>query len=390
MSDDMGSRFRIVTATLAAALICGGFVMRHDLSWRGRGSWRWFGGRPASHVTGLRLFDDVRQHVARDYVDALSPDRIYQAATTGMLNQLHDPRTRLLASERDRAAGDARDSLRVGVRRGVAQRPVLLERGIGYLAAPVFGDSTSHALDHAIDSLRALGMRTLILDLRHNGTSSLDRGVAVADLFLRPGETVVTSRGRGAGTTRVIVDRSAARWTGLGVILLIDSSTARGSEIVAGALQDHDRALVVGTPSSGNGGDAATFPIDGGAVRLTTARWFTPSGRRIDRIDPRWGGDDATDEGGPGDSTAAAGDSTAGGRYRTDAGRSLPAGGTIAPDVLVIDTAATAARHDLRADPVIRTARDLAARAASPSDLVLHSARTAGATDSISRGPTRP
>jgi carboxyl-terminal processing protease len=280
----------------------------------------------------------------------------------------------------------------------MAQHGVLLERGIGYLAAPVFSDSNGRVLDHAIDSLRARGLRTLLLDLRHNATASLDRGVAAADLFLRPDETVVTIRGRGPGTTRVIVDRSPARWTGLGLIVLIDSSTARGSEVVAGALQDHDRALIVGAPSAGNGGDAALFPVAGGALRLTTARWYTPSGRRIDRTDPRWSEDDADDADAAGDGTdSTTGDSTGASRYRTDAGRAMPAGGAITPDVLVSGDTATppaAARHDLRADPVIRAALDLAVHAASASDLVLHSVPPGGlqggGADSSSRGPGTP
>src|ERR1700734_1577013 len=163
MSDDMGSRLRIVTATLAAALICGGFAMRHGFSWRGGGPGRWFGTQTHAHVTGLRLFDDVRQHVADDYVDALSPAQIYQTATTGMLAELNDPRTTLLAPDRGHARRDARDTLRIGVRGADVQRTVLLDRGVGYLFVHAFGDSSGRALDRAIESLRARGMRTLIL-----------------------------------------------------------------------------------------------------------------------------------------------------------------------------------------------------------------------------------
>ncbi len=396
----MRSRVLIVASTLAAALICGGFALRHEWSWRSATAGSpWHGAQKPSRVGGRRLFDDVRQHVTQDYVDALTAAQIDRTAAEGMLYELRDPRTKLVP--RRLVETDPRDTVRRGSRRAAAARGVLLERGIAYLDAPVFGDSSGRALNHAIDSLRAQGMRTLLLDLRHNATASLDRGVAVAELFLRPGETVVTVRGRGPGATRVISDRRPAHWPGLGVVLLIDSSTARGSEVVAGALQDHDRALLVGTPSSGNGGDAELIPVDGDALWLTTARWYTPSGRRIDRTDSRWTDADTDDEEANGDAAdSTTGESTQASRYRTDAGRVLRAGHAITPDVLVSDTAAAAGartppaapatRHDLRADPVIRAALDLATRAPSASDLVLHVARPAGEGDSSSRGPTSP
>jgi carboxyl-terminal processing protease len=113
------------------------------------------------------------------------------------------------------------------------------------------------------------------------------------------------------------------------IVALVDNNSASAAEIVAGALQDHDRALIVGTTSYGKGSAQNVFPLNnGGAVKLTTALWFTPSGRSINRTRP---GADATSIA-PKDSA----DSTKRPRYKTDAGRTVLGGGGITPDVVVL------------------------------------------------------
>ena len=172
----------------------------------------------------------------------------------------------------------------------------LVRPTIGYVDAVIFSDSTARELRGSVDSLRARGMRTLILDLRNDPGGLLAQGVAVADLFLDSGQTVVSMRGRSPGVTRDYTDDARQAWPGLGVILLVNRGTASASEIVAGALQDHDRALILGAPSYGKGSAQTLFHVDDAALKLTTALWYTPSGRSINRRHPRDGADDGSDD----------------------------------------------------------------------------------------------
>src|SRR5207253_245559 len=112
----------------------------------------------------------------------------------------------------------------------------------------------------------------------------LSQGVAVSDLFLNAGVPIVSMRGRTPDATHRFTDAAPERWPGLPVAILVDSNTASAAEIVTGALQDHDRAVIFGATTYGKGSAQSVFPLtDGGAVKLTTARWFTPSGRSIDK-----------------------------------------------------------------------------------------------------------
>jgi carboxyl-terminal processing protease len=217
----------------------------------------------------------------------------------------------------------------------------LVRPTIGYVDAVIFSDSTARELRGSVDSLRARGMRTLILDLRNDPGGLLAQGVAVADLFLDSGQTVVSMRGRSPGVTRDYTDDARQAWPGLGVILLVNRGTASASEIVAGALQDHDRALILGSPSYGKGSAQTLFHVDDAALKLTTALWYTPSGRSINRRHPRDGADDGSDDDAAGgaDSTARADSSAQRHGFHTDAGRVVYGGGGITPDVVVSDSA---------------------------------------------------
>lgn len=219
---------------------------------------------------------------------------------------------------------------RGGVHRRAVARTGLLRGDVGYVDVNFFNDSTEIELQRAIDSLKARGMRSLILDLRGNPGGVLTQGTAVADLFLDSAKTIVRLRGRTPDANRVIQDTSAQRWPDLILTVLIDEGSASASEIVAGALQDHDRALIVGRRSFGKGSAQGVFALpSGGAVKLTTSRWFTPSGRSIDRL-PLGNGDPGLDE------TERRPDT-----LRSSAGRPLPSGGGIVPDVVAGDTALT-------------------------------------------------
>jgi carboxyl-terminal processing protease len=204
----------------------------------------------------------------------------------------------------------------------------------------MFSIEAATELSRTIDSLRTAGARSLVLDLRGNPGGLLDQGIGVADLFLDPGQAIVSTRGRTADENRAFADRAPQRWRDMPIVVLTDSGSASASEIVAGALQDHDRALVVGTATYGKGSAQRVFRVRDGAVKLTTALWYTPNGRSINR--PH-----STDSPIPGvdDDEPAAPDSTKPRpKFKTDAGRTVLGGGGIVPDVEVPKRVVT--KHD--------------------------------------------
>ena len=211
------------------------------------------------------------------------------------------------------------------------QHSLLLPDGVGYVDLTVFSSDAASGLSRAIDSLRSAGARSLVLDLRRNPGGLLDQGIGVADLFLDAGQSIVSTKGRSADENRAYADRVAQRWPTMPLVVLTDSGSASASEIVAGALQDHDRALVVGTATYGKGSAQRVFRIGDGAVKLTTALWYTPNGRSINRARV----DDA-DLDADADATPTA-DSTKRPEFKTDAGRTVLGGGGIVPDIIVPD-----------------------------------------------------
>ncbi|WP_396199716.1 S41 family peptidase [Gemmatimonas sp.] len=213
------------------------------------------------------------------------------------------------------------------------QRAQLLQNGVGYVDVNVFSAQTAAELSAAVDSVVKLGARSLIMDLRGNPGGLLEQGVAVAELFLDRGQSIVQLRARPGSQPQVFTDSQPQRWPTLPLAVLVDRASASASEIVAGALQDHDRALVLGVTSFGKGSAQNVYPLSsGGALRLTTARWYTPVGRSINRPAPRDREaefDDRADVSLP---------DTIRPRFRTDAGRTVFGGGGITPDVIAGDT----------------------------------------------------
>ena len=227
------------------------------------------------------------------------------------------------------------------------QHALMLRDSVGYVDLAVFSENSDKELRAAIDSLHGLGMRGLIFDLRGDPGGLLDQGVAVADLFLDPGQKIVSMRGRERANDRDFVDKLPQEWSQLPLVVLVDSGSASASEIVSGALQDHDRAVIVGTTSYGKGSAQSLFPMpNGGALKLTTALWYTPSGRSINK--PH--GSTADDDGdGDGDALRSLGAGTKRPEYKTDAGRTVYGGGGITPDVPVSDSVEGAAEANLTA-----------------------------------------
>ena len=220
--------------------------------------------------------------------------------------------------------------------------------GVGYISLNPVSETSAEELRQEISSMKGKGMKSLIMDLRGNPGGLLDQGVKVADLFLDTRQEIVSTRGRARGSTKEFFDEARQVWPDLPIIVLVNDGTASAAEIIAGALQDHDRAVVVGAPTFGKGLVQTLFPLgEGVALKLTTARWFTPSGRTIQRI--------AKDEEDQATQAAMAvvadtvlnapdkesTDSALKERpiFHTDAGRVVRGGGGIVPDLVVrLDT----------------------------------------------------
>ena len=167
------------------------------------------------------------------------------------------------------------------------------EKNVAYVRITQFNEQTKTGLEHALRNLeKEIGndIEGIVLDLRNNPGGLLDQAIAVSDTFLNQGE-IVSTRGRNP--------RDSSRWQaekgdladGLPIIVLINGGSASASEIVAGALQDHRRAIILGTRSFGKGSVQTIIPLSSGsdgALKLTTAKYFTPSGRSIQAkgIDP--------------------------------------------------------------------------------------------------------
>src|SRR5438270_6940518 len=155
---------------------------------------------------------------------------------------------------------------------------------IGYIRVTQFNEQTTEGLKKALTDLGAQiapeKLKGFVLDLRNNPGGLLDQAISVSDAFLERGE-IVSTRGRNAEETQRFNARAGDLLKGKPVIVLINGGSASASEIVAGALQDHRRATVIGTRSFGKGSVQTIIPLGSGngALRLTTARYFTPSGR---------------------------------------------------------------------------------------------------------------
>src|SRR6266705_2427321 len=162
---------------------------------------------------------------------------------------------------------------------------------IGYIRVTTFNEQTDVGLNNAMKNLKQQAgnkLQGVILDLRNNPGGLLDQAVAVSDAFLDKGE-IVSTRGRRSEDAQRYNARPGDIAGGLPVVVLINGGSASASEIVAGALQDHHRAILLGTRSFGKGSVQTIIPLPGhGAMRLTTARYYTPSGRSIQAkgIDP--------------------------------------------------------------------------------------------------------
>jgi carboxyl-terminal processing protease len=216
--------------------------------------------------------------------------------------------------------------VRKPLHQSAVRRVAMLPNAVGYIDLKAFSDSTTREVTRSVNALLSRGMKSLVLDMRSNPGGLLDQGLSVSDLFLSAGQRIVSLKGRDPGVNRDYTDSTAQRWPALPLIVLVDDKSASAAEIVAGALQDHDRALIVGEPTYGKGSAQTIVPLgDVGGLKITTARWYTPSGRSISRTVDRDESDDGAEKQPQ--------------RYRTDGGRIVYGGGGISPDLVVADSA---------------------------------------------------
>jgi len=202
-------------------------------------------------------------------------------------------------------------------------RAFLLEPGTGYVRASSFDEKTGAQLREAIDKLGGNTLTALILDLRDNPGGVLTSALEAASLFLKPGQRLLSARGRlSEKEEQIEVPASAATPYTFKLAVLINFKTASAAEIVAGAVQDHDRGIVLGEPSFGKGLVQSVYPLSGGnGLALTTAFYYTPSGRSIQK--PLR------------ESALSAQTSTQRPVFKTAAGRPVRGGGGIEPDIFV-------------------------------------------------------
>ncbi len=211
----------------------------------------------------------------------------------------------------------------------------MIEPGVGYIRLKDFTQTSSQELGEAWDRLEKLGMKKLLFDLRGNPGGLLDQAVGVSDFFLSKGDKIVSTRGRTAGSDQTFLAPGKHTKARIPVVVLLNKGSASASEIVSGAIQDHDRGLIVGQTSWGKGLVQSVFTLsDGAGLALTTAKYYTPSGRCIQR-DYRdvleYLAPESAEDGGEEGAETTTGRET----FRTDANRTVYGGGGITPDVFI-------------------------------------------------------
>jgi carboxyl-terminal processing protease len=206
----------------------------------------------------------------------------------------------------------------------------MLDDGVGYIRLTEFSNTSVHEVRTAIADLLEQGMESLVFDLRNNPGGPLDAAVGVSDLFLRQDQLIVSTGGRVPDSVSSYSAPSRSVAFSGPLVVLVNGGSASASEIVAGAVQDHDRGLVIGDVTWGKGLVQTVFSVRDTGLALTTARYYTPSGRSIQRdfdsfidyITHRNRGN------GNGEDSEI---------YETDGGRTVLGGGGITPDITVED-----------------------------------------------------
>lgn len=211
------------------------------------------------------------------------------------------------------------------------ERVFALQPGIGYIRVSAFEEKTAQQIHDGIDKLGGNKLKGLVLDLRNNPGGLMTAALETASFFLAPGQVILSAKGRNVAETieKVPPDNKPYKFP---VAVLVNGKTASASEIVAGALQDHDRATIVGEPSFGKGLVQSVYPLaEKTGLALTTALYYIPSGRSIQKTfssQRAFGAEDFA----LGATAARPNERT---DFKTDNGRPVPGGGGIVPDAIV-------------------------------------------------------
>ncbi|HET8624253.1 MAG TPA: S41 family peptidase [Gemmatimonadales bacterium] len=324
----MKHRFGALAMVAMGSFLCGGWLLNREPA----------GEANVQHQS--RVLETVLSVIYDHSLDSPNRTELFENTARALVSQLRDPYAELLVGDGYRQfnrqmSGTGATVLPSGERAtgGDATRipatstGVMLAPAVGYVALHTLSEGAAQELATEVWNLRKQGMRTLVLDLRNNPGGLIKQGVQVAELFLDQGDTIATTRGRKASHTKAYLASSAERWPGLMIAVLVNDGTASSAELIAGALQDHDRVVIVGQPTFGKGVLQTTYPLGGEmAIKLTTARWYTPSGRSINR--PRTKSDSAV-----ADRRRAA--EVSGARFVSHDGRRMPEGHGIMPDLVV-------------------------------------------------------
>ncbi len=211
---------------------------------------------------------------------------------------------------------------------------LMLKPGVGYIRIKDFTATTVRELDEAIDKLRGQGMQKLVLDLRQNPGGLLDAAVGVSDHFLDKGQMIVYTKGRTPDSEQNYLAPGKHQKLDMPMVVVVNRGSASASEIVAGALQDHDRAIIVGETSWGKGLVQSVYTLQYGAgLALTTSKYYTPSGRNIQRDYSSFYDYYVADDSEDGNSTEMPLKDRK--KFTTATGRVVYGGGGITPDIFV-------------------------------------------------------
>jgi carboxyl-terminal processing protease len=235
-----------------------------------------FAGSPA-YKAGLRPGDIIIK------VNDKATDNL---STTEVADLLKGPRGTQVTIQISREGSDQPISFTVvrdEISRSSVKDAIWLKPGIGYVLIEQFNESTGKELQAALDKLGEGNLHGLVLDLRGNPGGLLNEGVAVADKFLGKGQTIVSHHGR-SSPEKVYTARNGNHGHDYPIVVLVNGSSASAAEIVSGALQDHDRAWILGETTFGKGLVQTVYPLsENTGLALTTAHFYTPSGRLIQR-----------------------------------------------------------------------------------------------------------
>lgn len=202
-----------------------------------------------------------------------------------------------------------------------------LDDGVGYINLSTFSGNPSKEFKRVFQELKAQGIKSLVIDLRSNGGGLLDEAIEIANFFVPKGQTLVTTRGKTRQATETYKTLREPLDLDIPIAVLVNSGTASSSEILAGSLQDLDRAVVIGTRTYGKGLVQTTRPLPyGGTIKLTTSKYYIPSGRCVQAIDYSHRNVDGSVGRIPDSLTTV---------FHTAAGREVRDGGGVTPDIVV-------------------------------------------------------